>query len=105
MRAGIHHSFSVGGCASAGYAEDGGATGSARGAPLKGKRICHPHYFLFRQRESYNLTDSLSICFSTIGAGRSSNIECIYIAIAINSSRVATAAAAKVILDHFVYLA
>jgi len=26
--------FGVGGCASAGSAEDGGATGSARGAPL-----------------------------------------------------------------------
>jgi len=33
MRVGIRHSFSVGGYASAGYAEDGGATGFARGAP------------------------------------------------------------------------
>jgi len=30
---GIRRSFSVGGCASADSAEDGGATGSARGAP------------------------------------------------------------------------
>jgi len=28
--------FGVGGCASAGFAEVGGATGSARGAPLSG---------------------------------------------------------------------
>ncbi len=30
---GIRRSFSAGGCASAGFAEDGGATGYARGAP------------------------------------------------------------------------
>jgi len=31
---GIRRSFSAGGCASAGSAEDGGTTGYARGAPL-----------------------------------------------------------------------